>query len=425
MNQQNFGGAVIPAMTGFFLFVKRAKVQEIQQEETQQLPMIVKTEPNGLTGVAKYLVSTPLVTSVAKYMKKNEKQSVTGVAKYVLRQTIADRNTPPPTGVSKYLAKAARQPSAPKKSGVEKYLTKLELAEPNLSALTGVARYEAEQNLVAKKKAADIMIQKYRDNDEAAASAARAAAEACYESSSYTVAQAQAEHEVEAPAVTRVGRYMQEQAELSKKRAKATGVSKYLAKKIVLDSQKPVITLSKVGKYLQEQALAQSKKPNPTGVARYLSKQQAVVKVVSPKIKFVPSGVARYLSVQAAVESNKPVLSGVAKYMAKQAQMGSSNVAKLIDQRVVQDQEIINVEIETCLEGEFIPASDFIPTNATGVSKYLEKQSAAVVAVASEIAKESITGVSRYLEKQIDSVKSIAATTPTVTSVDRYLLNRT
>jgi hypothetical protein len=423
MNQQNFGGAVIPAMAGFFLFGKRAKVREIQQEETQQLPMVVKAEPNGLTGVAKYLVSAPLVTSVAKYMKKNEKQSVTGVAKYVLRQTIADRNTPQPTGVSKYLAKAAKQPPAPKKSGVEKYLTKLELAEPNLSALTGVARYEAEQTLIAKKKAAEIMIQKYRDKEELAASAAREAAEACYESSNCTVAQA--EHEVETPAATRVGRYMQEQAELSKKRAKSTGVSKYMARKIVLDSQKPVITLSKVGKYLQEQSLAQSKKANPTGVARYLSKQQAVVKVVSPKVKFVPSGVARYLSAQAVVESNKPVVSGVAKYMEKQAQISSSNVTKLIDQRVVHDQETANVEIETCLEGEFIPAGDFIPTNATGVSKYLEKQSAAVVAVASEIAKESITGVSRYLEKQVHSVKhSIVTTSSTATSVDRYLLNR-
>jgi hypothetical protein len=193
----------------------------------------------------------------------------------------------------------------------------------------------------------------------------------------------------------------------------------------VLDSQKPVITLSKVGKYLQEQSLAQSKKANPTGVARYLSKQQAVVKVVSPKVKFVPSGVARYLSAQAVVESNKPVVSGVAKYMEKQAQISSSNVTKLIDQRVVHAQETANVEIETCLEGEFIPAGDFIPTNATGVSKYLEKQSAAVVAVASEIAKESITGVSRYLEKQVHSVKhSIVTTSSTATSVDRYLLNR-
>lgn len=72
MNQHNFGVAIVPAMAGFFLFGKRAKVREIHEVIPQQLPAVVPNVPNSLTGVAKYLLSAPLVTSVAKYMKKKK-----------------------------------------------------------------------------------------------------------------------------------------------------------------------------------------------------------------------------------------------------------------------------------------------------------------------------------------------------------------
>jgi hypothetical protein len=159
MNQTNFGVAVIPTMTGFFSFGKRAKVREIQEALPKHLPAVIKADDNSLTGVAKYLLAAPLVTSVTKYMKKQEKHPITGVAKYVLRQTIADRNAPLPTGVTKYLALAAKQPVAPRKSGVAKYLAKQALAAPNLDLLTGVAKYQAEQDLIAKKKAIAVKIQ--------------------------------------------------------------------------------------------------------------------------------------------------------------------------------------------------------------------------------------------------------------------------
>ena len=174
MNQPNFGLAVIPAMAGFLSFGKRAKVQEIQEEKAIQLPAVINnTSEDVKTGVARYLLSSPLVTTVTRYMKKNEKQTMTGVTKYVLRQAIAERSAPPPTGVAKYLAKSAKQPPRRKKTGVDKYLAKQELALPNLAALTGVARYEAEQDLIAKRKAAAVLIQKYKKNEELAAVAAK------------------------------------------------------------------------------------------------------------------------------------------------------------------------------------------------------------------------------------------------------------
>ena len=260
MNQTNFGLAVVPAMSGFFSFGKRVKVREVREDAPMQLPAVLNPDTHGVTGVTKYLMATPLVTSVAKYLKKQDKHPVTGVAKYVLRQTIAERNAPTATGVAKYLVNASKT-SAGHKTGVAKYLVKQALNAPKTEALTGVARYQAEQDLIAKKQAMAAKIQQYKDADVAAAKAAREAAEAAYEASR-SMAQEQYEQAIETPAATGVGRYMQDKSATSKARPTATGVSKYINNKIILDSQKPVVKVSKVGKYLREQELNQSKKPN-------------------------------------------------------------------------------------------------------------------------------------------------------------------
>lgn len=388
MSSNDFGGAVIPAMAGFFLFGKRAKVQETQQNKPQQLPMVLTTDPNGLTGVARYLISTPLVTGVAKYMKKKEKKPVTGVEIYVLRQSIAEKNIPAPTGVAKYLAKVAKEAPKRKKTGVDKYVAKQELGAINFSTLTGVAKYEADQELCAKKQAATTMIKKYLDEEKAAVIAAREAANVAYEASKNGVREDMLQ--AEEPAKTRVGRYLQEQAASSKKRPKVTGVARYLAKQIALDSQKP--SISGVSRYLREQSVVLSKKPNPTGVARYLSKQHSAP-VSAPKVTLPQSGVARYLASQSMSENNKPSLSGVAKYMERQAQLDKERAR--VGHGNLLGYEEAHVEAEQCLEGEFIPANDY----------------------------STATGVSRYLERQVRSVKQ-SLTTSAPTGVDRYLLNR-
>jgi hypothetical protein len=388
MNSNDFGGAVIPAMAGFFLFGKRAKVQEIQQNRPQQLPMVVGTDPTGLTGVARYLISTPLVTGVAKYMKKKEKQPMTSVELYVLRQSIAEKNVPVQTSVSKYLAKVTKEAPARKKTSVDKYVAKQEVAARSFSTLTGVAKYQAEQELFAKKQAATAMIKKYLDEEKTAVISAKAAAEVAYEASRNMINEGAIQ--IEEPATTRVGRYLQVQAALSKKRPAVTGVGRYLAKQIALDSQKPVI--SGVSRYLRGQATVLSKKPNPTGVARYLSNQLSVPNTSVPKLMLPQSGVARYLASQSVTESSRPGLSGVAKYMDRQAQLDKSKAS--LDLGNLLGYEAAHVDAEKCLEGEFIPANDY----------------------------SAVTGVSKYLEKQVRSVRQPLTAAPT--GVDRYLLNR-
>jgi hypothetical protein len=183
-------------------------------------------------------------------------------------------------------------------------------------------------------------------------------------------------------------------------------VSKYLAQQIIIDSQKPAI--SKVSQYLRSHKTV-SKKPQLTGVALYLSKQQSVPKVTStPKLKLVQSGVARYVEEQG-TQTVKPSLTGVAKYMEAQANLERANTKLLV--------RLKETAAETSLEGEFIPAGDFIPASPTGVSRYLEKQGAVV-----SVVKERVTSVSRYIDSQAESVKQ-SVTTP-VSGVDRYLLKR-
>ncbi len=420
MSQIDFGGAVFPAMAGFFLFGKRAKVQEIQQEKAEQLPALVSNATNGLTSVSRYLLAAPVVTSVAKYVKKSEMQRMSGVAKYVLRQSIAEKNAPEASSVSKYVAKIAKEPEAPKKSGVERYLVKQEREKRNAPTLTGVAKYEANQNLLARKKAAAELVKKYREAEEEAVRLAKEAAiEAAYEATKTMIAEDQLNQIEETVPATRVGLYLQQQ-EASVKNTKTTGVSKYLAKQIIIDSQKPA--LSKVAKYLQSQSLSAGKKPNLTGVAKYLSKQHTSVKLSVVKEKVVPpSRVSLYIASQEEIEKNKPILSGVSRYLEKQVKYAIDN--SITENALpTAEQEIISAEIEKCLEGEFIPANEFTSSGPTGVSRYLEKQGN-VVNITKETPKEKVTGVSRYLDKQVEPVKEKLAVIP-LTGVDRYMLNK-
>lgn len=407
MSHGNFGGAVVPAMAGF-LFWKRAKVQDNREETKQNLPALIKPENEGLTSVGKYLATVPIVTSVAKYLKKQELHQPSGVEKYLLRQAIAEKNTSGPTSVSKYLAKAQKESQKQQKTSVDKYLTNLEFSSKKPASLTGVAKYAAEQNLIEKQKAAAALVKRYKEQEAVSALAAKEAAEiAAIEVSKLKY---QKMTEMEITAATGVGRYLQALQAKTVNRPKTTGVAKYLAKKIIADSQKPV--LSSVAKYLRDQSLAENKKPVLTGVARYLSKQpKSTTSSESRKEIKIISGVAKYLTALEMQENAKPVLSGVAKYLEKQSQNESNNV-KLIGQ--------ITEESHRTVEGEFIPAQEF-PAKETGVSKYLQRQTGNMETVATD-KMSALTGVAKYLNKQSQNTSLISVTKPT--GVDRYLLAR-
>lgn len=349
-----------------------------------------------------------MITGVAKYIKKNEKQHVSGVSRYVLRQSIAEKNQLIPTGVSKYLQKASQGQDSTKKTTVDKYLLRQEWAEKNQPALTGVARYQAEQNLLERKKAAAELVKKYREAEEKDLMEAKIAAVVDYEKN--CVSNLDMSQEESNPAQTGVGRYLQSNS--SGEAKKSTTVAKYIARQIIIDSQKP--KLSKVAKFIQEQSISEAKKPKPTGVAKYLASLHSVGKSINkPKSVVKESSVSKYISTQEALEKNKPVLSGVARYL--QSKVDAAGTPKLIGHETV----------EKCLEGEFIPANEEIEIRSTSVSRYIENKdkvvSLSVEAPSDASSVNQLTGVARYLEKQ--SVKQADISRP-LSGVDRYLLRK-
>jgi hypothetical protein len=422
MSQNDFGGAVIPAMAGL-LFWKKAKVQEIRQEPIQQLPAVIAVNSNTLTGVARYLSTLPSVTGVSKYLKHIEKNQISGVEKYLLRQSIGEKNAPRPTTVSKYLATVANSPSGKQKTTVDKYLLNLEFLAKQQVGLTGVARYQAEQSIFEKRKKAAELIERYIKAEKEAALAAAELKRVAYEQ------RLQEEIDTpETPAATGLGRYIQKHA---KSDAKTTGVARYIAKQIIAESQKP--QLSSVAKYLRNQNLHTASKPTVTGVAKYLA-QLDKLPAKPKKVKLPPSRVDRYLDELEKSERLKPKLSGVAKYLEKVSKFKQDQpVLSLPSQGAVD-----GLDQQKCLEGEFIPAANETtePRKLTGVSRYVKQQEAQVSnadisnMTPSEKAEITVTGgastgVSRYLESH--SVKANPANSIVSnrkTGVDRYLQSR-
>jgi hypothetical protein len=407
MAYQDFGGAVMPAMAGFF-FRTKAKVQGRNEELTPQLPAVIKVgDTDGVTGVSKYLATIPLVTSVAKYIKKQEKQPVSGVEKYILRQTIRDRNAPPPSSVAKYLAKQEKESPAKSRSSVDRYLLKQDLAARQFVNLTGVAKYQAEQDLIEKKKAAAALIQRYRDEEIAKAREAEFAAYDSARIDDYIQTEIM---DQEAPATTRVGRYLQEKNRIEKNKPKPSGVAKYIARKIAVDSQKP--ELSGVAKYLQTKKASPAQRPHATGVARYIAQQKPVAN--KEKVAKLPlSGVAKYLTDQNEREASKPALSKVAKYLEKQARLELENNKLTLLTHVTQEKLV-------AIEGEFIPA-DQEEASVTGVARYLARQDFAANNT-TESGSQQLTGVAKYLQKKSASASSVVNAAST--GVDRYLLRK-
>lgn len=142
MEQNNLSGLFFPAVAGLFFFMKRPKIEEVEEVKTNY-PVYTK-DPSGLTGVARYLDKqeavllasrsaneeedqepVQLVSGVARYLQGRENNPTSGVTKYLLRQSLAAKQKmetlkePEVTGVEKYLK---NKKDAPGLSGVAKYL---------------------------------------------------------------------------------------------------------------------------------------------------------------------------------------------------------------------------------------------------------------------------------------------------------------
>lgn len=263
MSQNSLNSSFLSAVAAFFSFGSEAKSQ------TESIYRVCAGDPNGLSGVEKYLQNQEALLArqkaeqlerlaaqasasrVAKYLA--EQAPLTSVDRYALRQAIADKqahkDSPAAngtTGVDKYLK--GLKP-APVLSGVEKYLKHQE----SLPQPSKVAKYMAKQALMAKYSKPDTAIVRME-----ATGVAR-----------------YLQHQASLPQPTKVARYMARQALLDAQQAKPasvkrseTGVDKYVKHQDELPQP------SRVEKYLVRQALAEQHKVNAeTSVERYMRHQ--------------------------------------------------------------------------------------------------------------------------------------------------------
>jgi DNA integrity scanning protein DisA with diadenylate cyclase activity len=292
MDQNNLSGLFLPAVAGLFFFMKRPKVEEV--EEVKTVYPVYTRDPSGLTGVAKYLgrqeatllasrnakeqeLQEPvqLVSGVARYLENCEQNPTTGVTKYLLRQSLAAKQKKETlkeievTGVEKYLK---NKKEAPGLSGVAKYLKHLD----SLPQPSKVSKYLAKQAVLAAIQTKEIK---------------------------------QSVKQFEA---TGVAKYLQHQESLPQ----PSRVAKYMAKQAALAAlqvKQAEVEVTGVAKYLQHQESL----PQPSRVAKYMAKQAALAakQVKQPVVQVGPTGVAKYLQHQASL----PQISRVAKYMVRQA----------------------------------------------------------------------------------------------------------
>jgi hypothetical protein len=263
MSQNSLNSSFLSAVAAFFSFGTEAKSQ------TESVYRVCAGDPDGLSGVEKYLQSQEALlarqkaeqleilaaqasaSSVTKYLAGQS--SLTSVDRYALRQAIAEKQAQKDnpaaisgaTGVDKYLK--GLKP-APALSGVEKYLRH----QDSLPQPSKVAKYMAKQAalaaLQAKTKVAEVKptgVAKYL------------------------------QHQESLPQPSRVAKYLARQALLDAQHAKPvpvkhgeTGVDKYVKHQDELPQP------SRVAKYLARQVLAEQQKANAeTSVERYMRHQ--------------------------------------------------------------------------------------------------------------------------------------------------------
>ena len=270
MNQNYLSGLFLPAVAGLFFFLNRSKTEKVEKTEP-----VYSRDPDGLTGVAKYLEkqniqlesqmanqdvtqdsnqesALPVVSSVSRYLEILDKSPVSGVRKYMLRQALAEKEAkqgatqPAVTGVAKYLK---NQKPKPVLSGVAKYLKHQE----NQPKPSKVAKYVAKQALAIKQQEKQVTVaqvevtgvEKYLKQQESLPQASRVAK---YMAKQALLAKQAKQNEVQVE-VTGVARYLIGQESLPQ----ASRVAKYVARQDIASRQRPVVVETGVEKYMRNQ----------------------------------------------------------------------------------------------------------------------------------------------------------------------------
>ena len=262
MSQNNLNGLFFPAVAGLFFFMKRPKIEEVEEVKTDY-PVYTR-DVSGLTGVGKYLehlaartaqeqVSlepAKLVSGVARYLESRDQFQTSGVSKYLLRQSIAEKQKKQSsgelevTGVEKYLK---NKKEAPGLSGVAKYLKH----QAGLPQPSKVAKYLAKQTalsaLQVKHSEVEVSgVAKYLQRQESLPQPSRVAKYLAKQTALAALSAKQVKQQV---GPTGVAKYLQGQADLPQ----ISRVAKYMVRQALVEKQKPVVTETGVEKYMRHQ----------------------------------------------------------------------------------------------------------------------------------------------------------------------------
>ncbi len=262
MSQNNLNGLFFPAVAGLFFFMKRPKIEEVEEVKTDY-PVYTR-EASGITGVAKYLdhlaarkaqeqeslEPAKLVCGVARYLESRSQFPTSGVSKYLLRQAIAEKQKKQSsgelevTGVEKYLK---NKKEAPGLSGVAKYLKH----QASLPQPSKVAKYLAKQTalsaLQVKHSEVEVSgVAKYLQRQESLPQPSRVAKYLAKQTALAALSAKQVKQQV---GPTGVAKYLQDQADLPQ----ISRVAKYMVRQALVEKQKPVVTETGVEKYMRHQ----------------------------------------------------------------------------------------------------------------------------------------------------------------------------
>ncbi|MEI6067011.1 MAG: hypothetical protein WCP96_06710 [Methylococcaceae bacterium] len=265
MSQNNLNGLFFPAVAGLFFFMKRPKIEEVEEVKTDY--PVYSRDVSGLTGVAKYLdhqdylacrkaqeqeslEPAKLVSGVARYLESRSQFPTSGVSKYLLRQAIAEKQKKQSsgelevTGVEKYLK---NKKEAPGLSGVAKYLKH----QAGLPQPSKVAKYLARQTALSASqiKHAEVEVSgvaKYLQRQESLPQPSRVAKYLAKQAALAALSVKQVKQQV---GPTGVAKYLQDQAGLPQ----ISRVAKYMVRQALVEKQKPVVTETGVEKYMRHQ----------------------------------------------------------------------------------------------------------------------------------------------------------------------------
>lgn len=208
-----------------------------------------------------------------------------------------------------------------------------------------------------------------------------------------------------------VTRYLDELSSIQ-----VSGVTKYLAKRVVEDRYLPKAT--SVDKYFRRIQLTAS-----TNIPKSVSVKSGVEKYVEGHVQHLTTSVSKYLLNQSILERKNKAKTKVSKYLDEELAVQKKVLAERIIAKYIEEQEIIAKQLEQEREKAKLQAQmkeieaykyeqDMLRAASTNVSRYILSQEFQLQK------KPPVSGVAKYISRQVTLTVDIKRPT----GVERYMV---